>query len=214
MAKITPKEDGALIIEGEVQLQKYGSGEPIENNKPRFALCRCGQSQNKPFCDGTHQNTNFTSDNKLAEETRNREFTYEGVTQDGAEVKIAYNPVLCGHVAECVLRLRDVFDPKERPWVRIENGDLAAIEDVVSACPSGALQIAKTGEDFHHLPTGVSAPTIQVKKNGPLVVSNVEIEEANEAIGADENEYILCRCGYSQNKPYCDGSHLARKWKG
>jgi CDGSH-type Zn-finger protein len=57
--KITFREDGSIGIEtnGSYTIRFEGREEVIE--KPRVSLCRCGQSGNKPFCDGTHKTTGF-----------------------------------------------------------------------------------------------------------------------------------------------------------
>jgi CDGSH-type Zn-finger protein len=57
--KITVRNDGPLRIEGAVELvdmegKPYGLG-----GREAFALCRCGHSANKPFCDGAHKNAGF-----------------------------------------------------------------------------------------------------------------------------------------------------------
>ncbi len=56
MAEVTirPTKNGPLIIEGPVELFDT-EGNRIMVEKPRLALCRCGASSNKPFCDGTHE---------------------------------------------------------------------------------------------------------------------------------------------------------------
>jgi CDGSH-type Zn-finger protein len=56
--KIQAKTNGPYLVEGEVELLD-GSGKAIKVEKKTFALCRCGGSQNKPFCDGTHAKNGF-----------------------------------------------------------------------------------------------------------------------------------------------------------
>lgn len=51
--KITVLDNGPLLVDGKVEL-KDQSGNPIPVNAETIALCRCGQSQKKPFCDGSH----------------------------------------------------------------------------------------------------------------------------------------------------------------
>ena len=60
MAEVTirPSQNGPLIVEGPVDLFDT-NGNPIPLEKPRIALCRCGASSNKPFCDGTHSKIGF-----------------------------------------------------------------------------------------------------------------------------------------------------------
>jgi CDGSH-type Zn-finger protein len=52
--------DGPLVIEGPVTIIDHqGNPFPLPTNKPAVALCRCGQSANKPFCDGSHRACGF-----------------------------------------------------------------------------------------------------------------------------------------------------------
>lgn len=58
---ITPYPDGPLLVRGDVELQTT-EGEPIAPHRRTVALCRCGLSALKPFCDGTHKATGFRTD--------------------------------------------------------------------------------------------------------------------------------------------------------
>jgi CDGSH-type Zn-finger protein len=58
MATITPYRDGPLLVRGPVRLQDMHGGE-IEVGRDTIALCRCGKSRIKPFCDGTHKLSGF-----------------------------------------------------------------------------------------------------------------------------------------------------------
>jgi CDGSH-type Zn-finger protein len=56
------RPNGPMVVEGEFTLVDHeGNPFPIPANKPAIALCRCGQSQNKPFCDGAHKQCNFAA---------------------------------------------------------------------------------------------------------------------------------------------------------
>ena len=55
---ITPYPDGPLIVRGDIDLRD-AEGEPIERHRRTVALCRCGLSSIKPFCDGTHKPAGF-----------------------------------------------------------------------------------------------------------------------------------------------------------
>ncbi|MDX1964342.1 MAG: CDGSH iron-sulfur domain-containing protein [Pirellulales bacterium] len=60
------RENGPLVIEGPFQLIDHqGNIFTLPANKPVVALCRCGASANKPFCDGAHRNCSFVG-NTLA----------------------------------------------------------------------------------------------------------------------------------------------------
>jgi CDGSH-type Zn-finger protein len=58
---ITPYPDGPLLVRGEIEL-RTAAGEPIPRKRRTVALCRCGLSSIKPFCDGTHKPAGFTTD--------------------------------------------------------------------------------------------------------------------------------------------------------
>ncbi|WP_428964904.1 CDGSH iron-sulfur domain-containing protein [Micromonospora fluostatini] len=55
---ITPYPDGPLLVRGAFLL-RAPDGTPIEPGRSTIALCRCGMSAIKPFCDGTHKVTGF-----------------------------------------------------------------------------------------------------------------------------------------------------------
>ncbi len=58
--KITLMPDGPLMVEGNINIVKL-SGETVKEGE-KFFLCRCGQSSNKPFCDGTHKKIGFKAE--------------------------------------------------------------------------------------------------------------------------------------------------------
>lgn len=60
-ASIVACTDGPLLVRGDVELVD-AAGEPIPRSRRTIALCRCGVSTIKPFCDGTHKLVGFTSD--------------------------------------------------------------------------------------------------------------------------------------------------------
>ena len=62
MATIKVRQNGSLLVEGEdVKLVDWTGAEYIVPKKP-FSLCRCGQSKEKPFCDGSHKTCGFIGD--------------------------------------------------------------------------------------------------------------------------------------------------------
>lgn len=61
---ITPHPNGPYIVKGSVKLVDADGKEwPVEGDT--IALCRCGGSQNKPFCDGTHAKIDFKAATKV-----------------------------------------------------------------------------------------------------------------------------------------------------
>ena len=98
MTIIKPMKDGPLVAQGIPNL-KDPVGTDVKPEKSAFGLCRCGQSKNKPFCDGSHSAVGFSSDNGDAK-VRNTPIQYTGEVE-GKNVTVSYTPVLCGHIAEC-----------------------------------------------------------------------------------------------------------------
>ena len=57
-ATITPYRNGPYLLRGDFTILDQ-DGTPIEHGRETVALCRCGRSQSKPFCDGTHKVIGF-----------------------------------------------------------------------------------------------------------------------------------------------------------
>ncbi|HEX5955182.1 MAG TPA: CDGSH iron-sulfur domain-containing protein [Solirubrobacterales bacterium] len=66
-ARLTPYRDGPYLIRGEFELTDQ-DGEPIDARRGTIALCRCGASRTKPFCDGTHKSIRFRAASRPAEQ--------------------------------------------------------------------------------------------------------------------------------------------------
>jgi CDGSH-type Zn-finger protein/uncharacterized Fe-S cluster protein YjdI len=119
-------------------------------------------------------------------------------------IAVTYDPDRCIHAAECVRGLRSVFDPERRPWIDAGAAAPARVAEVVMRCPSGALT-------FDRLDGGAEEPVparnmITVSPDGPLHArGDLEIETAEGVVTA--TRAALCRCGASERKPFCDGSH-------
>lgn len=198
-SKITARENGALVVKNAQSMQTE-AGEALEV-KPAMALCRCGHSANKPYCDGSHKRVGFQSSGGEPAGS-DRVIHYEGLN-----ATVTYNPRLCSHASECVRIAVHIFNPAARPWVQPDNGRLAELEEVVAACPSGAL--AFEGPD-HRL---MDRPTITVQDDGPYWVQYADIDASEPGLDSCEDKFVLCRCGMSGNKPYCDGTHSDKGWK-
>ena len=133
------------------------------------------------------------------------------------EVTIVWKPATCIHSTICWKRatgLPEVFNPMERPWIKPEGASTERIIEQVKKCPSGALTFYLNNEvnTVQEVATDVK---VEAMPNGPLMVySNIIVKRAN---GEEENKSkvtAFCRCGQSNNKPYCDGSHIAAGFEG
>lgn len=213
--KILPLPNGPYYLINDMQpkvvynLQNF-KGEPLSTTVGT-ALCRCGGSKNKPFCDGTHNVIRFSSANKTLENDDIKKIVIKDKRRDypGKEVTVHDNRKICSHAAECVNNLSSVFKLGSRPWINPDASKMNDIVDVVRRCPSGALSYSIDGVEYRD-PEEQRNPTVTVLKNGPyhitggieLIGDNIQFGE-----GASKEHYTLCRCGASKNKPFCDGAH-------
>jgi CDGSH-type Zn-finger protein len=199
---ITPERNGPYLVSN-VPLLTNSRGETLPA-RPEMALCRCGQSRMKPFCDGSHADANFTSA-KAPDRTADRRVDYVG-----REVTIHDNRGTCCHSGNCSDHLPAVFKLGKEPWIDPNGAGAAEIIDIVRACPSGALSYSRDGVEVRDQDRG---PMIYVSKDGPYhVQGRIELHNEPRNEGASTEHYALCRCGQSKNKPFCDGSHWYAKF--
>jgi uncharacterized Fe-S cluster protein YjdI len=131
------------------------------------------------------------------------------------EVTIVWKPTECIHSGNCFRGLGDVFDPRKRPWITPEGSTTDRIIGQVKKCPSGALSYY-LNRDADDKPVTIEAETIvEPMANGPLMVyGNVTIKDAGGTLTKKANATAFCRCGGSQNKPFCDGTHKKINFQG
>jgi CDGSH-type Zn-finger protein len=216
--KITVTKDGPYVVSGSVplSLQTIGvnaEGESVKWKEGKklpiateYALCRCGESKNKPFCDGSHAKAGFDGT-----ETASREpVLKQAQIQDGPAMQLADAEVLCAFARFC--------DPNGRIWNQVENTDdpvvWANFVRQAGDCASGRLiAIDKaTGNAVEpNLPESIGVVEDPVREcSGPLWVRG-----GIPLVGVDDTEYekrnrmTLCRCGRSENKPFCNGAHAS-----
>ncbi len=198
--KITPTENGPYLIEGASEIRRMLDGEAIPL-KATARLCRCGGSQNKPFCDGTHNRKGFSSA-KDPDRVPDRRHSY---TSGDRRITVHDNRGLCAHAGYCTDNLAQVFRMGTEPFVDPDGATLDEIMAVIDRCPSGAL--GYTVDD------GASAepdgpPTIAFPPGGPYLISGpVDLVDVEQPDGGLSGQCALCRCGASQNKPFCSGRH-------
>jgi CDGSH-type Zn-finger protein len=210
--KLKPVPNGPLYLINsdkpqQVENLQNSNGEPI-SKIVSVALCRCGGSKTKPFCDGTHGPSHFSSENKSPPQTADRRKDYFG-----KKITVHDNRRICSHSAECLRNLESVFNLEQRPWINPDQATVESVIDTVKKCPSGALSYSLDGIEYRDQTE--RKPVVIVDKNGPYrVVGGIELVGIeNWAIWASKEHYTLCRCGASNNKPFCDGTHLSIKFK-
>lgn len=214
--KITITRDGPYEVAGGVDLYNdaigsnaegdavcWQKGRGYESQSGTYYLCRCGHSRDKPYCDGTHEDAEF-----CGRETADRPSYREGAeVLAGESVNLMDDPSLCVGARFC--------DVGESTWRYVENsGDpdaKAMAIDEACKCPSGRLTVVDPdgGAIEPKLEPGIGV--VQDPANecrGPLwVKGGIQIEGANGEQYEVRNRVTLCRCGVSQNQPFCDGSH-------
>lgn len=214
--KIKVKYNGPYVVTGGVPLidltmetdeqglstrWKEGKHYPIAE---KYELCRCGKSNDKPFCDDSHHDFPFDG-----AETASREpvITHAEPITTGPEFDLIDIPVLCASARFCDRaggawdNTRASENPEARKIALQEVGD----------CPAGRLLLR--GKDGRFIEP-VFKPSIGVVLDpiinniGPLWVrGGIPIESADGYVYEIRNRVTLCRCGNSENKPFCDGKH-------
>lgn len=216
--KIKVSKDGPYIVSGGVPLTvntvvldakgvphqwKPGKKYPIQET---YELCRCGKSKTKPFCDGTHEHIDFDGT-----ETASRQpYLSQAKVLNGPELTLIDLPDLCVHAGFCdraggIWALTQYSDTPEARRIAIEEA---------ANCPSGRLIVLdKDGNPIEP----EFEPSIELVEdpfagmNGPFWVrGGIPIESADGATYEIRNRVTLCRCGRSENKPFCDGIHLEK----
>ena len=215
--RITLTKDGPYLITGSVPVEKavigtnadgesweWGEGEAFEAGAT-YALCRCGQTSNAPFCDGSHVTVGFDGT-----ETASRE-PYD------AQKRVLHGPGLTLEDAQVFCAGARFCDAVQDVWTAIRRTDDPGTRDriigQVARCPSGRLVAVDklTGEPIEP----ELQPSINVVEDpaagcsGPLWVrGGVEVQSQGGEAYEVRNRVTLCRCGQSGNKPFCDGTHV------
>jgi CDGSH-type Zn-finger protein len=171
-----------------------------------IALCRCGASKNKPFCDGTHGVIGFKSERiEKSTDPKKKDYT-------GQKITVHDNRAVCCHSEICIKTLSTVFDVNKKPWIFPDADTVEKIIKTIQKCPSGALSYTMDG--IEHKDYG-NEPMVTVSKDGPyLVTGGIDLLGEQFMVGVSKEHYALCRCGASKNKPFCDGMHAKVGFKG
>lgn len=219
--KVTVTKNGPYLVTGAVPLARQsivgdaeGGSQQWQESDPfppqtSYALCRCGHSKTKPFCDGTHTKIRFDGT-----ETASRE-PYRELAQviEGPEFALTDAESLCAFARFC--------DPNGQVWSQVtQTQDPKVRADFlrqVNNCPGGRLVAVKrsTGKAVEHpLPVSIGLIEDPVEKvSGPLWLrGGIPVVAADGFAYEVRNRLTLCRCGASNNKPYCDGSHVSAKF--
>lgn len=209
-------KNGPYIVSGGLPLYRMAIGTDEDGNSYQwcskeevpcgetYALCRCGHSKKKPFCDGSHVKVGFDGT-----ETASRTlYMDEAVETEGPNLKLLDVWSLCDHSRFCMRAggIRKLVAESDNPEAR-----KIAVEEA-ERCPSGRLVLVdkETGEKLEpeFEPSIVMVHDPQKDCEGPIWVrGGIPIESEDGHIYEIRNRVTLCQCGKSENKPFCDGSH-------
>jgi CDGSH-type Zn-finger protein len=171
--------------------------ETIETDD-EYWLCRCGHSDDKPFCTGMHEKVGFDGTETASTDT------YVGRAQalGGTKATISDDRGICAHAAFCSNATTNVW--KGAP-LGDDDPELASqLLQMVRNCPSGALTVEVDGNPLEEEFT----PEIRVQEDASYVVrGRIAIRRADGQPIEVRNRMALCRCGGSKTKPLCDGTH-------
>jgi CDGSH-type Zn-finger protein len=169
-----------------------------------YALCRCGQSHNKPFCDGTHLKVKFDG-TETASHTIYRD---QAVLIDGPGLKLTDAKILCASARFCHRAggIWNIIHTSNNP------GDKKIAIEEAADCPSGRLVVYDKETEKSLEPTLepsialIEDPSMNI--SGPLWIrGGIPITSSDDTSYEIRNRGTLCRCGKSHNKPFCDSSH-------
>jgi len=220
MMSIVVLENGPYIVHGSPPLhlqtiERNAAGQSWSYKdgrsfavKDKTALCRCGQSRNKPYCDGTHAKVLVD----LAE-TATFEPMLNGAEEiDGPTHALTDNERYCAYGRFC--------DNGERIWNEVqmpEEEHVKLATYMAHQCPAGRLLIwdRSTNQPVEQAlkPSLSLIEDPAIGASGPLVVrGGIRVQSSNGENYEIRNRQALCRCGASSNKPFCDGSHASMKF--
>lgn len=219
---ISIAKNGSYVVTGALPLSRQAIGSNAEDESTnwveietittpeRYFLCRCGQSANKPFCDGSHVRVGFDGT-----ETASRDsYAAQAAVFDGPAVTMFDAEALCAFARFC--------DRAGKVWNLVpEVAEPAAREALIAQigqCPSGRLSAIDRASGHAIEPEWplslVLVEDPYEKSSGPLFVrGGVEITGSDGVVWEVRNRVALCRCGQSNNKPFCDGAHAQVKFK-
>jgi CDGSH-type Zn-finger protein len=220
--KIVVSENGPYLVTGNVPVElqtivpnsegfswDWAKGRTFKAGAS-YALCRCGHSKNKPFCDESHAAIGFDG-----KETASRQpFVRQAHVSEGPGRELLDVEGLCAFARFC--------DPGGKIWSLMEHTDDPSsrklVEREAGHCPSGRLVVLDklTGKALEpSLPPSIGVvedPAMEC--SGPLWVrGGVRIESADGKPYEVRNRVTLCRCGASNNKPFCNGSHASIRFQ-
>lgn len=213
--KITILKNGPYLVSGRLSLAKeifnvdndgnpgtYEKGEAYPDQE-NYDLCRCGKSSNKPYCDGAHNKIKFNG----KETASTKKYLERAEKTLGPEIDLTDVGDLCASLRFC----------HKGTWEHTEKSDDPKSKKIAieTACKCAAGRLIawdkKTGKQIEdELEPSISLLEDKAAKvSGPIwAKGGIPLESDNGTKYEIRNRMTLCRCGKSNNKPFCDGNHI------
>jgi len=211
--KIVSVKNGPFEVYG-VKTYRSAAGKKVPLNvddSGKAILCRCGQSFEKPYCDGSHIIFEF-EDEKEPSRSEDKVDVYEGI-----HITIYDNRGVCSHRGICYEDLKEVFQMEGKMRIDPDAVTVDKIIDICERCPSGALSYAlPSGE--RNLEGEDSEGEIRMAPrrygyDGPIeITGGIQFKDSEGNRPESSSHYALCRCGNSKNMPFCSGQHWSAKF--
>jgi len=205
-----PLEVGAIDSDAQGNSVSWGPARQLERRE-KYALCRCGLSATKPFCDGTHAKAGFDGTETASSEP----FAAQAKRLPGPELVLEDAEALCAFARFC--------DNHGGIWENVARSNEPQIRERIvgeaQRCPSGRLVMRAHAQDAPALEPPLEPSLMLVEDpakecSGPIWVrGGIAIRSQNGTTYETRNRVTLCRCGASSNKPFCDGTHADTGFK-
>lgn len=216
--KIKILKDGPYVVTGNIKLSEkiitsqgkgyvYREGRELPQAKT-YTLCRCGKSKNPPFCDGAHSKCDFHGD----ETASKADFVDRAEVLTGAHLDML-DDHRCAFARFC-------HRNDGTAWELIRQSDNPTLKNeaikAASECPAGRLVTVEKSGAFIEPEYEPEIVILQDPERGAscgiFVKGGIPLQSADGSLYEKRNRLVLCRCGESVNKPFCDATHIHIKY--
>ncbi len=215
--RIVVLPDGPYLVYGQVPLGRKVKIVAPENDdsldwrktqtletEETYALCRCGKSAAKPFCDGSHARLGFDG----TETATTDSYSSQMRRVDGTGISVRRVTNLCVHAAFCMGRAKQL---EELVPETSDTDTRSHVMWMVDRCPSGSYTYAIEPDQEALEPDLPEAISVIEEEHGLAsglwLTGGIPIQRADGKPLEERNRMMLCRCGHSGTKPLCDGTH-------
>lgn len=211
---------GAYMVSGSIPISEkivtpegkgyiWKDGNELEQ-KEKYALCRCGRTKKAPFCDGAHSKGIPFGGKEKADM---RPYELRSKTIEGKKLDLK-DDGRCAFARFCHTDRGDV-------WTLVKNSedpdDLKIAITAANECPAGRFEVYDKEGNLYEEKTEPAIIVVQDPEKGCsggyYVTGGIKLISSNGDTYETRDRYVLCRCGISQDMPFCDAGHISRRYK-